>query len=86
MAGVLTGRQEVIRKIFASELLNIGSGIAPFNAWLLLRGLRTLELRLERSASSTETICRWLKTQPQVERIFFPMDPDFPQYELAKGR
>lgn len=83
MAGVLTGRQEMIRKIFASELLNIGSGIAPFNAWLLLRGLRTLELRLERSAGSSAKICGWLKAQPQVERIFFPMDPDFPQYDLA---
>lgn len=84
MAGVLTGRQEVIRKIFASELLNIGSGIAPFNAWLLLRGLRTLEIRLERSACSTEKICAWLKEQPGIEKIFFPMDAGFPQYELAK--
>lgn len=84
MAGVLTGRQETIRKIFASELLNIGSGIAPFNAWLLLRGLRTLEIRLERSARSTEKICRWLKEQPGIEKVLFPMDPDFPQYELAK--
>ncbi len=84
MAGVLTGRQEVIRKIFASELLNIGSGIAPFNAWLLLRGLRTLEIRLERSACSTEKICTWLKAQPGIEKLFFPMDADFPQYDLAK--
>ncbi|WP_298715315.1 aminotransferase class I/II-fold pyridoxal phosphate-dependent enzyme [Chitinophaga sp.] len=84
MAGVLTGRQEMIRRIFASELLNIGSGIAPFNAWLLLRGLRTLEIRLERSAQSTEKICRWLKEQPGVEKVIFPMDPDFPQYGLAK--
>ncbi|WP_126245676.1 trans-sulfuration enzyme family protein [Chitinophaga rhizosphaerae] len=84
MAGVLTGREEMTRKIFMSELLNIGSGIAPFNAWLLLRGLRTLEIRLERSASSTKTICEWLKEQPEIERVIFPMDPAFPQYELAK--
>lgn len=84
MAGVLTGREEMIRKIFMSELLNIGSGIAPFNAWLLLRGLRTLEIRLERSAASTKTICEWLKEQPEIERVIFPMDPGFPQYELAK--
>ncbi|MGX5820054.1 trans-sulfuration enzyme family protein [Chitinophaga lutea] len=84
VAGVLTGSREKIRKIFVSEFLNIGSGIAPFNAWLLLRGLRTLELRLQRSADSTAKIAAWLKAHPRVEKIFYPFDPGFPQYELAK--
>ena len=83
MAGVVTGTREKIRRIFASEFLNIGSGIAPFNAWLLLRGLRTLEIRLQRSAASTAKVVERLKRHPLVEKIFFPLDPDFPQYELA---
>lgn len=83
IAGVLTGRREKIRKIFISEFLNIGSGIAPFNAWLLLRGLRTLEIRLQRSAESTRQVVSWLKQHPSIEKVFFPLDPDFPQYELA---
>ncbi|RPE13134.1 aminotransferase class I/II-fold pyridoxal phosphate-dependent enzyme [Chitinophaga lutea] len=83
MAGVVTGTREKIRRIFASEFLNIGSGIAPFNAWLLLRGLRTLEIRLQRSAASTAKVVERLKRHPLIEKIFFPLDPDFPQYELA---
>lgn len=84
MAGVLTGTQEKIRKIFVSEYLNIGSGIAPFNAWLLLRGLRTLEIRLQRSSDSVRQVIARLKQHPRVEKIYFPLDPDFPQYELAQ--
>lgn len=83
IAGVLTGRREKIRKIFISEFLNIGSGIAPFNAWLLLRGLRTLEIRLQRSAESTRQVVSWLKQHSLIEKVYFPLDPDFPQYELA---
>lgn len=84
MAGVLTGTQEKIRKIFVSEYLNIGSGIAPFNAWLLLRGLRTLEIRLQRSSDSVRQVIARLKQHSRVEKIYFPLDPDFPQYELAQ--
>lgn len=84
LAGVLTGSAGMMRKIFDSEYLNIGSGIQPFNAWLMLRGLRTLPLRLERISSTTKTICAWLKQHPQVEQVIFPFDDDFPQLALAK--
>lgn len=83
MAGVVTGTRDKVRRIFASEFLNIGAGIAPFNAWLLLRGLRTLEIRLQRSAESTQQVVAQLKKHPLIEKIFFPLDPDFPQYGLA---
>lgn len=84
VAGVLTGSREMLKKIFVSEFLAVGSVVAPFAAWLLLRGLRTLEVRLKRCQESTQEICQWLKQQPQVEKVFYPLDPDFPQYELAK--
>ena len=61
VAGVLTGHQKMIKKIFNSEYLNIGSGIQPFNAWLLIRGLRTLPARLERISKSTNTAYQVLK-------------------------
>lgn len=83
VAGVLTGGAEMIRRIFLSEYNTIGSGIAPFNAWLLLRGLRTLEIRLKRITETTTRIIAFLKQQPAIERVIFPLDPDFPQYELA---
>ncbi|WEK36457.1 MAG: PLP-dependent aspartate aminotransferase family protein [Candidatus Pseudobacter hemicellulosilyticus] len=84
VAGVLTGKQEMMKKLFTHELMNMGNGISPFNAWLLIRGLRTLPARLERITKTTHTIVNWLKQHPKVEELLFPLDPDFPQYELAR--
>jgi cystathionine beta-lyase/cystathionine gamma-synthase len=84
LGGVLTGSAEMMRKIFLSEYLCAGNGIQPFNAWLLLRGLRTLPARLERITHSTLKVLDYLKTVPQVESFIFPLDPTFPQYELAQ--
>ena len=84
LGGVLSGSHQMMKKIFDSEYLNIGSGIQPFNAWLLIRGLRTLPIRLERINQSTDQLLNYLKQHPKVERIIFPFDPSFAQYELAK--
>ena len=84
VAGVLSGSREMILKIFNSEYNNIGSGIQPFNAWLLIRGLRTLVARLERITRTTHTVIDFLKQHPRVESLIFPLDPAFPQYELAQ--
>ena len=84
LGGVLSGSHSMIKKIFDSEYLNIGSGIQPFNAWLLIRGLRTLSIRLERINRSTEQLVNYLKQHPKIESIIFPFDESFPQYELAK--
>jgi cystathionine beta-lyase/cystathionine gamma-synthase len=84
VAGVLTGNRKMIEKIFNSEYLNIGSGIQPFNAWLLIRGLRTLPLRLERITNTTNKVVAFLKQHPLVEKVIFPFDKNFEQYELAQ--
>jgi cystathionine beta-lyase/cystathionine gamma-synthase len=84
LGGVLTGSGAMIKRIFDSEYLNIGSGIQPFNAWLLLRGLRTMPARLERIADTTRQVADFLKQHPRVESILFPFDASFPQYELAR--
>jgi len=83
LGGVLTGTEAMMKKIFDSEYLNIGSGIQPFNAWLLLRGLRTMPARLERITHTTRQVMAFLKQHPRVESILFPFDESFPQYELA---
>ncbi|MFZ6024864.1 MAG: trans-sulfuration enzyme family protein [Bacteroidota bacterium] len=83
IAGVLSGGSKQITRIFNSEYNNIGSGIQPFNAWLLIRGLRTLPARLERITRTTHAVITFLKSHPLVERVIFPLDPSFPQYELA---
>jgi cystathionine beta-lyase/cystathionine gamma-synthase len=84
LGGVLSGKKEMIERIFNSEYMNIGSGIQPFNAWLLIRGLRTLPARLDRITTSTKKVVAYLKQHPKVESILFPFDESFPQYELAK--
>jgi len=84
LGGVLTGSGVMMKKIFDSEYLNIGSGIQPFNAWLLLRGLRTLPARLERITHTTRQVVDYLKQHPRVESVLFPFDETFPQYELAR--
>lgn len=84
LGGILTGSHSVMKKIFDSEYLNIGSGIQPFNAWLLIRGLRTLPARLERITATTRVVVDFMKQHPKVERVLFPFDESFPQYELAK--
>lgn len=84
LGGVLCGTKAMMKKIFDSEYLNIGSGIQPFNAWLLIRGLRTLPARIERISKTTATVIEYLKQHPKVERILFPLDETFPQYELAR--
>jgi cystathionine beta-lyase/cystathionine gamma-synthase len=84
IAGVLSGSKQMMERIFNSEYLNIGSGIQPFNAWLLIRGLRTLPARLERISRTTTEVLSFLHNHPRVEQVIFPLDPTFPQYELAR--
>ena len=84
LGGVLCGSNAMIKKIFNSEFMNIGSGIQPFNAWLLIRGLRTLPTRLDQISGSTKKVVAYLKQHPKVEEVIFPFDEAFPQFELAK--
>jgi cystathionine beta-lyase/cystathionine gamma-synthase len=84
VGGVLTGSKAMMKKIFDSEFLNTGCGIQPFNAWLLIRGLRTMPARLERISRTTREVAAFLKAHPRVESILFPFDEGFPQYALAR--
>jgi cystathionine beta-lyase/cystathionine gamma-synthase len=84
VAGVLSGSKAMMKKIFDNELMNMGNGISAFNAWLLIRGLRTLSIRLERVSNTTPQLVAYLKKHPLVEEVIFPFDTSFPQFELAK--
>lgn len=84
MGGVLCGTTVMMRKIFEGEFSTAGNGISPFNAWLLLRGLRTLPMRLEKISEHTRAVLQFLKGHPRVESVIFTMDEDFPQLALAK--
>ncbi|UPT65311.1 MAG: aminotransferase class I/II-fold pyridoxal phosphate-dependent enzyme [Sphingobacteriales bacterium JAD_PAG50586_3] len=84
VAGVLCGSKEMIGRLFASELMTYGSIISPHDAWLMIRGLRTLPIRLERSNTTTQVVVEYLENHPKVKQMFFPFSKSFPQYELAK--
>lgn len=86
VGGVLSGTHQMMKQIFDRELLNMGNGISPFNAWLLIRGLRTLPARLERIARTTREVIGYLQQHPKIERVLFPLDPSFPQYALASSQ
>ncbi|MEP6749788.1 MAG: PLP-dependent aspartate aminotransferase family protein [Bacteroidota bacterium] len=84
VGGVLCGTRAMMKKIFDSEYLNIGIGTTPFNAWLMIRGLRTLPARLDRITATTGKLVEYLKQHPKIAEVIFPFDPGFPQYQLAK--
>jgi cystathionine beta-lyase/cystathionine gamma-synthase len=83
VVGVLCASREMVRKIFESELMTLGNMIAPHDAALVLRGLRTLPLRVKRSDESARYIVEKLENHPKVEKIWHPFHHTFPQRELA---
>ncbi len=84
VAGVVVGSKEDIKCIFNQEFMNIGATIGPFEAWLLLRGLRTIHIRMPKHMENTLKIIEYLENVPEVERINYPFYKNHPQYELAR--
>lgn len=84
VAGVLTGKKELLEKIFNKEYLNIGAALAPQNAWLLLRGLRTLPIRLDKISETADKVIAYLNTHPKVEKVLHPFSKDNKDLALAK--
>jgi len=84
VAGYLMSSKRMIDRIFDSELLNLGAIISPHDAWLLLRSLRTLPVRLERIQATTEKIVAYMLQHQLVEKVNYPFSATFPQYDLAK--
>lgn len=83
VAGVLTGSKALISKIFENEFMNIGPSLSPHSAWLLIRGLRTLPLRLQRSFETCKVIIAWLQNHPAVKEVIWPFNAGFHQSDLA---
>lgn len=84
VAGILCGSKEMMRKIFASEFMALGGVIAPFNAWLLIRGLRTLPARMDRVSATTAKVIQYLEKHPLVSKLYYPFLESDPQHDLAK--
>jgi methionine-gamma-lyase len=83
LAGAVIGRRELIEKIWHTHVV-VGSVVSPFDAWLALRGLRTLPMRAERQASNAMAVARFLAEQPGVAKVNYPGLESHPQHELAR--
>lgn len=84
MGGIVCSTREIIAQIFRSEFMTLGGVLSPHDAWLLIRGLRTLPLRMERIARTTQEVVAYLEGHPKVARVLFPFLPSHPQYALAQ--
>jgi cystathionine beta-lyase/cystathionine gamma-synthase len=83
VAGVLCCSRAKAEQIFASEYMTLGGILSPHDAWLMLRGLRTLPIRMNRVAETAPQVVRYLEAHPSVEKVIYPFSPSFPQYDLA---
>jgi len=82
VAGIVVGRAEQIRLIGMKDMT--GAVMAPFNAMLILRGLKTLALRMDRHCATAEMVARWLEAQPSVAAVHFPGLESFAQHDVAQ--
>ncbi len=83
VAGVVCGSRSFIRRLFDEEYMTLGAVISPHDAWLMIRGLRTLDVRMQRVAETTESLIPFLESHPAVQRVYYPFASNNPQYELA---
>ena len=84
IGGAIVGSAALIVDRLAPVLRTAGPSLSPFNAWILLKGLETLSLRMERQSSNALALAQWLESQPSVERVLFPGLDSHPQAELAR--
>lgn len=84
VAGAVIGREKDIREISLREQQLLGAKMAPFEAWLLTRSLRTFHMRMERHQQSAMKIAEHLEKHSRVRRVIYPGLPSFPQYELGR--
>ncbi|WP_420869164.1 methionine gamma-lyase [Cytobacillus horneckiae] len=84
VAGLIAGRKEMIADIAITTRKDIGGIISPFDAWLLLRGLKTLALRMDRHCMLAAQLADYLTTHPKVEKVFYPGNENHPNYHIAQ--
>ncbi len=86
MGGAVLGRREWIDKTLHPFIRNTGPTLSPFNAWVLLKGLETLQLRVEAACRAATAIADFLAERPEVARVWYPTRADHPQAALARAQ
>ncbi len=83
LGGAVVGKRSLVEEVFRF-LRTAGPSLSPFNAWVILKGMETLRIRVEAQSRSALELARWLEAQPQVERVYYPGLESHAQYALAR--
>jgi O-succinylhomoserine sulfhydrylase len=86
MAGALCASQELVTKTFLPVLKSAGMTLAPFNAWVVLKGLETLDIRMQAQSARALALAQWLQDHPAVARVHYPGLASHPQHALAMAQ
>jgi len=84
LGGAVLGRRELLMDGVSSFLRSGGPSLSPFSAWVLLKGLETLRLRMEAQSANALELARWIERHPRIERVYYPGLEGHPQYRLAR--
>lgn len=84
VAGMLCGSQAMLREVFKGPYMTLGAILSPHDAWLLIRGMRTLEIRMQRVAETTEKVLTFLQAHPKVRTVHHPHAEGYGQAELSQ--
>ena len=83
VAGALCASEALVQKTFIPVMRSAGMSLSPFNAWVVLKGMETLHLRMEAQSQRALALAQWLEQHPQVARVYYPGLPSHPQHALA---
>ena len=83
LAGAICGSSKLINEVFGPVVRTAGMALSPFNAWVVLKGLETLGIRMQAHCAAALTLAQWLETQPGITRVYYPGLASHPQHELA---
>jgi O-succinylhomoserine sulfhydrylase len=86
MAGALCGSKVLIEDVFGPVMRSAGMTLSPFNAWVVLKGLETLSIRMKAQSEQALALALWLEAQPHVARVFYPGLKSHPQHDLAMAQ
>ncbi len=83
MAGALCASQAMVHDTFLPVMKNTGMVLAPFNAWVVLKGLETLDIRMRAQSAKAHELAVWLESHPSVSRVYYPGLKSHPQHDLS---
>jgi O-succinylhomoserine sulfhydrylase len=86
IAGALCASEQLVNEKFVPVMRSAGMCLSPFNAWVVLKGLETLSIRMQAQSERALKLAAWLERQPQIERVFYPGLQSHPQHELAMAQ